>query len=300
MGDSIALGPLLLPLQAVLLVLASALALGLLSLLPDAPGAPRKRAETRLFWALAAGVIGARLGWVALHWPAYLAAPGAVLAFRDGGYSPAIGVAAAALALAVSVTRARLRQRSGQRSDVDTLVPADVRVLADARLAQRQVLLPGAAALLLIVLGQAGLALRAAAEAQPLPRLALQTLDGAAYAFPPPPGRPQVINLWASWCGPCRREMPAFARVQAQRPDVEFVYLNIGERRGEIDAFLRSLRQPLAPVVLDVDAQLADMLRLRGYPTTLFVDATGRLQRVRSGELSEASLQALLPTLTAD
>jgi thiol-disulfide isomerase/thioredoxin len=294
MGDSIALGPLLLPLQAVLLVLATALALGLLSLLPEAPGAPRKRAETRLFWVLASGVIGARLGWVGLHWQAYAATPGAVLAFRDGGYSPVIGLICAATLLVLSAVRAGVPRR--ESSDADA-VPSS---LDHLRMARRQLLLPGAAALLLIVLGQAGLALRAAVDAQPLPRLTLRTLDGAAYAFPPSPGRPQVINLWASWCGPCRREMPAFARVQAQRPDVDFVYLNIGERREEIDAFVRSLQQPLAPIVLDVDAQLPAQIALRGYPTTLFIDAAGRLQRVRSGELSEASLQALLPAPPSD
>jgi hypothetical protein len=48
-------------------------------------------------------------------------------------------------------------------------------------------------------------------------------------------------------------------------------------------------------VVLDIDAQLPAQIAVRGYPTTLFLDAAGRLQRVRSGELSEASLQALLP-----
>jgi thiol-disulfide isomerase/thioredoxin len=289
MGDSIALGPLLLPLQAVLLVLATALALGLLSLLPEAPGAPRKRAESRLFRVLATGVIGARLGWVGLNWQAYAATPGAVLAFRDGGYSPAIGLICAASVLIVSAVRAVASSRAGSIADRRAPLSADI------QLARRQLLLPGAAALLLIVLGQAGLALRAAAEVQPLPRLTLQTLDGVAYAFPPAPGRPQVINLWASWCGPCRREMPAFARVQARRPDVDFIYLNIGERRDEIDAFLRSLQQPLVPVVLDIDAQLPAQIAVRGYPTTLFLDAAGRLQRVRSGELSEASLQALLP-----
>ena len=77
MPDSIALGPLLLPTQALLLLIATAAALGVLSLLRDAEPPLRARAEARLFIALVLGLLGARIGWILRHWQAYADSPGA-------------------------------------------------------------------------------------------------------------------------------------------------------------------------------------------------------------------------------
>lgn len=288
MNQAIALGPLLLPVQALLLIAAVAAALLMLALLPQrAPGQSR-RAEAWLFGALVAGVLGARLGWVALHPGPYLASPGSLLAFRDGGYSSWAGLLAAAFALALLVwwsARQRLR--------ADAL-PLDKRGNSDTLPGPSQLMLPGMAALALLAMGQIGLALHARWTQQPLPQLTVLDMQGQPQSFPPAAGRPSVVNLWASWCGPCRREMPAFARVQARRVDVDFIYLNIGESVEEVQAFLRTLAQPIGPIWMDPQQVVPLQLGVRGYPTTFVFDAEGQLRHTRMGELSEASLEALV------
>ncbi len=350
MPDSIALGPLLLPTQALLLVIATATALGVLSLLRDAEPPLRARAETCLFIALAVGVLGARIGWVLRHWQAYADSPGALLAFRDGGYDPWVGlVVGAAVVLVMAVRRSgdrlavalleasrwrmrwrlsALRKRETPRLErspapvgrisaahppasadeaAGTAEPhpvppsmrdeATLRPAAAARLTpwRRLLLIPAAAGIAALLAGQILLGLHARAAATPLPQMQVFDLEGRPQQLPMGQGRPQVINLWASWCAPCRREMPAFARVQALRPDVDFVYLNIGESPAEIAAFTRTLALPLAPIWRDPPGSVPERLQVRGYPTTLILDGEGRLLHRRSGELSEASLKALLP-----
>lgn len=330
MPDSIRLGPLSLPTQALLLVLAMAAALGVLSLLREGDAAGRARTETRLFIALAIGVLGARLGWVAQHWQAYVESPWSLLAFRDGGYAPWMGLLTGALVVFVMAVRiptshASLAARSDEalpRARTDEAphptAPQELqhdapllsgsqarsslalhphaliaRLLSDA--ARRQLLIPATVGVLVLLSGQTLLEVRARINAAPLPRIEVIDMAGELRTLPAGRGRPQVINLWASWCAPCRREMPAFARVQSQRPDVDFIYLNIGESVAEIVAFTRTLGAPLAPVWRDPAAAVPERLQVRGYPTTLILDAEGRLLHRRSGELSEASLKALLP-----
>ncbi len=286
MSDSIVFGPLLLPTQAVLLVVATAAALGVLGLLRDNGPGSRAGAETRLFIALAVGVLGARLGWIAQHWKVYAESPSALLAFRDGGYAPWIGLLVGMCAVAVFVLRVPPSLDLGSHAEA----PLESQTLT---LNRRQLWIPALVAALILVAGQFVLTVNARRE--PMPSIEVLDLAGGRELLPAVQGRPQVINLWASWCAPCRREMPAFARVQAQRPDVDFVYLNIGERVDEIAAFTRTLSVPLSPILRDPPGRVPLQLDVRGYPTTLILDAEGRLLHRRSGELSEASLKALLP-----
>jgi len=304
MPDSIALGPLLLPTQALLLLIATAAALGVLSLLRDAEPPLRARAEARLFIALVLGLLGARIGWILRHWQAYADSPGALLAFRDGGYDPWIGLVVGAVAVLVMAVRqpGERRAEAAGTAEPHPVPPsmreeATLRPAAAARLNpwQRLLLIPAAAGLSVLLAGQILLGLHARAGATPLPSMQVLDLEGRPQRLPMGQGRPQVINLWASWCAPCRREMPAFARVQALRSDVDFVYLNIGESPAEIAAFTRTLALPLAPIWRDPAGSVPERLQVRGYPTTLIVDGEGRLLHRRSGELSEASLKALLP-----
>lgn len=130
-----------------------------------------------------------------------------------------------------------------------------------------------------------------------LPAITLTSLEGAPTALSDTQGKPVVVNLWASWCGPCRREMPVLARAQQRHPDIHFLFVNQGETREEVQGFLAAERLTLANVLLDEDALTAERLQVHAYPTTLFFDAQGRLREIHLGELSAAGLQSKLDSL---
>ncbi|MGE8681324.1 MAG: TlpA family protein disulfide reductase, partial [Achromobacter marplatensis] len=127
--------------------------------------------------------------------------------------------------------------------------------------------------------------------------LAVQHIDGAPAALSAFHGKPTVINLWASWCPPCRREMPAFAKAQAANPDVNFVFLNQGEAPPDVAQFLAQHAPALRNVLLDPAGEASRKLSNRGLPATLFLDAQGRLVDLRVGELSTASLAQRLEAI---
>src|SRR5690606_2084310 len=85
-------------------------------------------------------------------------------------------------------------------------------------------------------------------------------------------GKVTVVNLWASWCPPCRREMPAFQQVQASRSDVNIVFANQGEELTAIQHYLNEENLELGNMWRDPHMQLGQAVRSRGLPTTFFLD----------------------------
>ena len=132
-----------------------------------------------------------------------------------------------------------------------------------------------------------------------LPPLAVQSLEGPTVSLASFQGKPTVVNLWATWCPPCRREMPVLEQAQVQRPDVNFVFLNQGESPDRVRSFLAAQNLPLRNVLLDVHGRAGIELGHRALPTTLFYDARGRLVDTRVGELSQASLGQRLSMLSS-
>ena len=88
---------------------------------------------------------------------------------------------------------------------------------------------------------------------------------------------PAVVNLWATWCAPCRRELPAFQDVSEQRTDVSFVGVDIGEDPAAAQAFLDELGVTF-PQYADEEAELTDALGTAALPVTLIVGDDGQHQ----------------------
>ena len=99
-----------------------------------------------------------------------------------------------------------------------------------------------------------------------------------------------VVNLWASWCPPCIREMPVLEQAQKDNPDITFVFVNQGEQHETIVHFLNQHNLTLNNVLTDTRSGLGRTTGSQALPTSLFYDAQGRQVNAHLGELSAASL----------
>lgn len=262
------LGPLALPMAPLVWLLSCGLAMLLASRL--APRAFARAAGDAVFHATLLGLLAARLAHVMLHLDAYARSPLAVLDLRDGGWNTLAGVTVGALWLAWHGWR---------------------------HAAQRQALTLGLLAGLAFWMA-ASLATRLPPDAR-MPELALTTLEGARQSTlaEAAAGRPAVVNLWASWCGPCRAEMPTLAAAQQRDAAIAFLFVNQGESEATVRGYLERERLPLREVMLDAGSALGPAVGSRGLPTTLFYDAGGRLVEAHMGALNAAALQARLDRL---
>jgi len=130
-----------------------------------------------------------------------------------------------------------------------------------------------------------------------IPTTPLATLEHKEVTLPETlnkAGRPMVVNLWASWCPPCRREMPVFEQAQQARDDVTFVFVNQGENLSTVNTFLRQESLTLDNVYLDQSNALGNDVGAMAMPTTLYYSADGTLVDTHFGELSRATLDRSL------
>jgi len=136
-----------------------------------------------------------------------------------------------------------------------------------------------------------------ASAQRPLPQgLVLHSLVDEASALDDRKGKPFVINLWASWCPPCRREMPMLVEEAARSP-VPILLVNQGEDAQRVRDWLQGQNLAPANVLLDRDQSAAAAIGSAGLPATLFVDSKGVIRELHVGEISRAALLAALRKL---
>lgn len=104
------------------------------------------------------------------------------------------------------------------------------------------------------------------------------------------PNTPLIINLWATWCPPCRRELPLFERVAAEQTDVAFVFASQRETAQTVASYLARENVQLSNVLIDSEGQLAQHYGTLGLPVTLFVGGDGLLRHTHVGEISQEVL----------
>lgn len=221
---------------------------------------------TSFAWAL----LASRSAHVLRYSDAYFANPSSILDVRDGGWLGWAGVAAG-LASAIWFGWRRPAARAALRA--------------------------ASAAGLALWLG-AVLAAGPPQSGMVIPALELATLRGAPLRLDALRGKPLVINLWASWCPPCRREMPLLRDAQRRHADVNFVFANQMESAAAVQRYLDAAHIELDNVVLDQHGALAAAIGSQAMPTTLFFDADGHLIERRMGELSAAALAQRLGAIT--
>ena len=104
---------------------------------------------------------------------------------------------------------------------------------------------------------------------------------------------PAVINLWATWCAPCRAELPAFQQVSEERADVRFIGVDIAEQRTKARQFLDELGVTFEQY-LDDGGVLSAELGVASLPVTIVVDADGRISTHHLGPMDVADLEEAL------
>jgi thiol-disulfide isomerase/thioredoxin len=280
---AVTLGPLALPLPPLLLLAAVVVAQVAASQLARRPrgddadlsarAARGARAADAVLTATLLGLFASRAVFLALHARAYADAPWSVLDVRDGGWYAAAGLVAGLAWLAWR----------GLHSP-----------------ALRPALAAGAALGALLWFGlSAAFGPRAGAA---LPDLAL--VDHAGGSAPltltqAAQGQPAVVVLWATWCAPCREEMPLLAAAQQRETGVRFLFVNQGESEATVRRYLAGLPYPVRNVLRDERSLLGPAVASPGLPTTLFYDARGRQVDAHFGVLNAAALESRLWPLRA-
>jgi thiol-disulfide isomerase/thioredoxin len=160
----------------------------------------------------------------------------------------------------------------------------------------------GAAAAPLVSLpARAASAVRPWPAAKPVPGLDLADLDGKHWTLPALAGRVVLLNFWATWCEPCRLEMPSLNALARQHGDLVLLAVNYRESAEVIRSFLE--RMPYkATILLDVDGDAATEWTPRIFPSTVLIGRTGRPSATVLGDLdwtSAAARELIDPLLAA-
>ena len=149
------------------------------------------------------------------------------------------------------------------------------------------------------LIGVSGLWLAAARQTSPVdalipgpqpgllaPDFSLQTLDGELVSLSELRGQPVLVNMWASWCTPCKYEMPAIQEAYEEFSDQGFMVLAVNltkkDMLSSVEAFVEE-HELTFPILLDQDGRVEEAYQLRGLPTSFFIDGDGIIQAVVIG-----------------
>jgi thiol-disulfide isomerase/thioredoxin len=109
-------------------------------------------------------------------------------------------------------------------------------------------------------------------------------------------GKPVVLNFWATWCPPCRAEMPELDALSRDRSDIRVLAVDVQEDAAEVDRFRAALSLDLS-IALDVDGQVWARYQSRGLPTTYLIDRNGTIRDIHVGPLTRDLVEAKLERL---
>ena len=147
---------------------------------------------------------------------------------------------------------------------------------------------------------QPGAGLTRIADSPPAPDFRLVDMDGTVFRLSDYRGRVVIVNFWATWCPPCREEMPSMQRAWEQlQPDgVLMLGINVGEDEDTIFQFTADYPVDF-PLLMDRDSAVTGRWPVRGLPTTFVVDPAGRLvyRAIGSREWDDPDLLASVRAL---
>lgn len=136
------------------------------------------------------------------------------------------------------------------------------------------------------------------------PDFSLEDMDGEHYAFDDYRGKVVMVNFWATWCPPCRREIPSMEALHQAFKDESFTILAINQWEspdhvfaymGQLDVF------PNFPILFDRDSSVSQAFGVKGLPTTILIDKQGRIvyQAVGGRDFNHPEVKAIVGELLA-
>jgi thiol-disulfide isomerase/thioredoxin len=148
------------------------------------------------------------------------------------------------------------------------------------------------------VAGDGSLVVIDEAQRQSAPDITGTTLDGQSFSLASLRGKITILNVWASWCAPCRAEAPILEKVwQAKQGDVHFIGLDTRDSDTAALSFIRKFGITY-PNVIDRDGALqlrfSDTLPPQAIPSTIVIDAQGRVAARALGKVSESTLLGMI------
>jgi thiol-disulfide isomerase/thioredoxin len=128
------------------------------------------------------------------------------------------------------------------------------------------------------------------------PEFVLNDISGQPISLSDLYGQAVVINFWATWCGPCIREMPMFQKFQDQyEADLVILAVNTKEPADEVTAFLDQMPLSLTyAILLDSNGDVEDLYQVRGLPTTFFLDSDGTIRYQHIGVMNDEQFAGYL------
>ncbi len=136
---------------------------------------------------------------------------------------------------------------------------------------------------------------------KPAPDFQLKTLDGQVVTLSQFRGKPVLLNFWASWCQPCREEMPYLQQIYNKYKDRGLVFyaIDIGETPETINNFFKE-NSLFMPVLLDTDKSVGQSYGITGIPETFLIDKNGIIRKKQIGaypnsEAIENDLKLIMP-----
>jgi thiol-disulfide isomerase/thioredoxin len=124
------------------------------------------------------------------------------------------------------------------------------------------------------------------------PNFTLWDVNGNRISLSGQRGKWVFLNFWATWCGPCRAEMPSMERLHRQLAGLAVLAVNKQEDKQRVAKFMINHRLSF-PSLLDSDGKVASSYRVWGLPTSFLIDDTGRVFGMRSGALDWASMEVV-------
>jgi cytochrome c biogenesis protein CcmG, thiol:disulfide interchange protein DsbE len=122
-------------------------------------------------------------------------------------------------------------------------------------------------------------------------------LNGDAIKLEAYRGKPVVLNFWATWCPPCREEMPLFENFASRLVgEAVFIGMDTGEEDSIVQAFIEESGITI-PIGMDRNGAIADLYYVNSFPVTFFIDPDGIVRAQHIGQLDEGTLKKYLATI---